>query len=113
MSEKGMKVLHSKNFLPGLKCVNMDLCESCVYGKQKRVSFVKTRKENKRVKLELVHTNVWGPTQVSSLSGSHYYFTFIVMQLEKYGFISLDKNQMYFKLLRNGNAWLKMRLVKN
>ena len=33
MSAKGMKVLHSNNVLPGLKCVNMDFCESCVYGK--------------------------------------------------------------------------------
>ena len=39
--------------------------------------FVKTGKENKREKLELVHTNVWGPAQVSSLGGSHYYVTFI------------------------------------
>ncbi|MFA1068232.1 GAG-pre-integrase domain-containing protein, partial [Klebsiella pneumoniae] len=60
MSEKGMKLLHSKKVLPGLKCVNMDFCESCVYGKQKRVSFVKTGKENKKEKLELVHTDVWG-----------------------------------------------------
>ena len=35
MSEKGMKVLHSKKVLPGLKCVNMDFCESCVYAKKK------------------------------------------------------------------------------
>ena len=55
----------------------MDLCEICVYGKQKRVSFVKTGKENKSDKLELVHTNIWGPAQVSPLSGSHYYVTFI------------------------------------
>ena len=55
----------------------MDFYESCVYGKQKRVSFVKTRKENKNEKLELVHTDVWGPAQVSSLGGSHYYITFI------------------------------------
>ena len=33
MSEKGMKLFYSKKVLPGLKCVNMDLCESCVYGK--------------------------------------------------------------------------------
>ena len=33
MSEKGMKVLHSKKVLPGLKCVNMDFYESFVYGK--------------------------------------------------------------------------------
>ena len=42
MSEKGMKLLHSKKVLLGLKCVNMDICESYVYGKQNRVSFVKT-----------------------------------------------------------------------
>ena len=48
MSEKHMKLIHSKKVLLGLKCVNMDFCESCVYGKQKRVSFVKTGKENKK-----------------------------------------------------------------
>ena len=62
MSEKGMKVLHSKKVLPGLKCVNMDFCESCVYGKQKRVIFVKTWKEKKSERLELVHIDVWGPS---------------------------------------------------
>ena len=46
MSEKGMKVLRSKTILSRLKCVNMDFYESCVYGKQKRVSFVKSGKEN-------------------------------------------------------------------
>ena len=69
MSEKGIKLLHSKKFLRGLKCVNMDFYESCVYGKQKRVSFVKSGKEKKDEKLELVYTNVWGPAQVSSLGG--------------------------------------------
>ena len=72
-----MKVLHSKKFFLGLKCVSMDFCEICVYGKQKRVSFVKTGKENKKEKLELVHTDVWGLAQVSSLGGFHYYVTFI------------------------------------
>ena len=60
MSEKGMKLLYSKKVLPSLKCVNIDFCKSCVYGKQKRVSFEKTRKENKSEKLELVHVDVGG-----------------------------------------------------
>ena len=55
----------------------MNFYESCVYGKQKIVSFVKTGKENKKEKLELVHIDVWGLAQVSSLGGSHYYVTFI------------------------------------
>ena len=45
--------------------------------KKKRVSIVKTGKENKKEKLELVHIDVWELTQVSSLGGSHYYVTFI------------------------------------
>ena len=55
----------------------MDFCDSCVYGKQERVSFVKSGKKKKDEKLELVHIGIWGPTQVSSLGGSHYYVTFI------------------------------------
>ena len=45
--------------------------------KIKRVNFVKIGKEKKSEKLELVHTYVWGLTQVSSLGGSHYYVAFI------------------------------------
>ncbi|GJZ48762.1 putative RNA-directed DNA polymerase [Tanacetum coccineum] len=48
MSEKGMKILASKGRIPNL---------------QKR--------------LELVHTNVYGPTTVASIGGSRYYVTFI------------------------------------
>jgi len=33
MSEKGMKILHSKNLFLGLKYVDLDFCENCVYGK--------------------------------------------------------------------------------
>eukprot|EP00253_Pinus_taeda_P023081 PITA_23081 len=77
MSEKGMKILHSRNLLPGLKNVDLDFCENCIYGKQKRVRFLRVGKEKKSEKLELVHTDVWGPAQVSSLCGSRYYVTFI------------------------------------
>ena len=43
----------------------------------KRVRFLRVGKEKKNEKLELVHTDVWGPAQVSSLGGSRYYVTFI------------------------------------
>ena len=39
MSEKRMKVMLSKDKEPGLKSVDLDFCEDCVYEKQKRVSF--------------------------------------------------------------------------
>jgi hypothetical protein len=77
MSEKGMHILHKINLLSNLKQIDLDFYEHCVYGKQKRVIFLRVIKEKKSEKLELVHTYVWGPTQVSSLGGSHYYVTFI------------------------------------
>ena len=39
--------------------------------------FSELENKNKNERLELVHTDVWGPSQVSSLGGSHYYVTFI------------------------------------
>ena len=42
MSEKWMKMLLSKGKLPELKSVDFDLCESCILGKQKNVTFLET-----------------------------------------------------------------------
>ena len=42
ISEKGMKMLLSKGKLAELKSVDFDICESCILGKQKNVSFLKT-----------------------------------------------------------------------
>ncbi|CAA0816671.1 cysteine-rich RLK (RECEPTOR-like protein kinase) 8 [Striga hermonthica] len=77
MSEKGMKVLKSRGLLPELESVNVGLCEQCLLGKQKRVSFITTGRAPKTEKLELVHTDLWGPSPVTSLGGPMYYMTFI------------------------------------
>jgi Integrase core domain. len=77
MSEKGLKIMHSKGKLPGLKSVDIDFCESCILGKQKRVSFQKSGRTPRQEKLELVHTDVWGPAPVSSIGGKSYFVTFI------------------------------------
>ena len=77
MSEKGMKMLLSKGKLPELKSIDFDMCENCLLGKQKNVSFLKTSRTPKAKKLELVHTDLWGPSPVASLGGSRYYITFI------------------------------------
>ena len=77
MSEKGVKMLLSKGKLSELKSIDFDMCESCILGKQKKVSFLKIGRTLKAEKLELVHTNLWGPSSVTSLGGSRYYITFI------------------------------------
>ena len=77
MSEKGMKMLLSKGKLLELKSIDFDMCESYILGKQKMVSFLKTSRTPKAEKLELVHTNLWGPSPVASFGSSRYYITFI------------------------------------
>ena len=62
MSEKWMKVLHSDGKLHRLKEVDNSLCEGCVFGKQKMVSFSKPGREPRTKKLELIHTKVLGPS---------------------------------------------------
>jgi hypothetical protein len=77
MSEKGMQILHKRNLLTDLKQIDLEFCENYVYGKQKRVIFLRVEKEKSNERLELVHTSIWGLDQVSSLGVSHYYVTFI------------------------------------
>ena len=60
-----------------MKWVDLEFCEHYVYGKHKRVKFLRAGKEKNSKKLDLVHTDVWGPAQVSSLGDSNYYVNFI------------------------------------
>jgi hypothetical protein len=77
MSEKGMNVLLSQGKLPDVKSIETDLCKDCILWKQKNVSFINIGRTPKPEKLELVHTDLWGPSPVASLGGSRYYITFI------------------------------------
>ena len=69
ISEKGMRMMLSKENLPELKSIDFDMCESCILGKQKKVSFLKTGRTPKAEKLELVHTDLWRLSPVASLGG--------------------------------------------
>ena len=75
MSEKGIKMLLSKGKLVELKSIDFDMCESCILGQRKKVSFLKACRTPKAEKLELVHTDLWGPSPVASLGGLRYYIT--------------------------------------
>ncbi len=60
-----------------MNSVKIGLCEDCIFGKQKVFSFSKGGKAPKDSKLELVHTDVWGPAAEVSLGHSKYYVTYI------------------------------------
>lgn len=66
MSNKGLKVLASKELVLTMRSDKIGFCGDCVLDKYKRVSFVKVTLERKEGKLELVHTNVWGPASIQS-----------------------------------------------
>ena len=107
MSDKGMKTLLSKGKLPDLKNVDVGLCEDCIFGKQKKVSFTKIGKTPKVERLELVHTDVWGPSPVSSLAGSLYYVTFIDDSTRKLWVYFLKKKSEVFDTFRKWKAMVE------
>ncbi|KAL2246274.1 UNVERIFIED_CONTAM: Retrovirus-related Pol polyprotein from transposon TNT 1-94 [Sesamum indicum] len=104
MSEKGMNVLKSKGRLPKLKSVEVGHCEHCVFGKQKRVSFLTIGRTPRKEKLELVHTDLWGPAPVSSLGGSTYYMTFVDDSTRKVWVYFLKRKSDAFDTFRRWRA---------
>ena len=98
--------------LPYLKQIELDICEQCVYGKHKRVRFLRVGNEKKRERLDLVDTDVWATSQVSSLGGSHYYVTFIDDATRKTWVYCIRQKSDVLTLLRNGKIWLRMRHEK-
>ena len=87
MSEKGMKVLLSKGKLPELKSVKFDMGESCILGKQKKVSFLKGSRTPKSKELELVHTDLWGLPQLHPSEVHGIMLHSLMTRAETYGFI--------------------------
>ena len=52
-------------------------CDKCVMGKGHREPFPKSSRSRSTRLLELIHSDVCGPLEVPSLSGSRYFITFI------------------------------------
>ena len=78
IGEKGLRTLKNKNFIEGLNNCNLefDFYENCVYGKQNRVQFYSSSHKSFDV-LDLIHSDVFGPVKVPSISKSIYSIYFI------------------------------------
>jgi hypothetical protein len=107
MSSQGLKCLQSRGKLPRLKSVEVDFCESCILGKQKRVSFKKAGRAPAKEKLELVHTDVWGPASVSSIGGKQYFVTFIDDHSRKVWVYFLRHKSDVFEAFKNWKAMVE------
>ncbi|GJT48090.1 retrovirus-related pol polyprotein from transposon TNT 1-94 [Tanacetum coccineum] len=74
MGEKGMKYLAKKGLIK-VSC-NLEFCEHCVFGKQKKVSF-SPGIHRTRDALDYIHSDLWGPSPVTSRGGKRYMLTII------------------------------------
>ena len=52
------------------------VCEACQFGKAKQLPFVKSDSHSK-FPLDLIHTDLWGPSPIQSNGGHRYYVHFI------------------------------------
>ena len=76
MSEVGMSILSKQGLLNGQKIGKLDFCEHCTLGKQCRVKFNIAQHKSKST-VDYIHSNLWGPSLVSSKGGHWYLLTFI------------------------------------
>lgn len=98
LSKKNLEVMLKRDQLPGLQSTNLKFCEHCLYGKQKRVSFLKDEHNLKEKPLELVHLDVFGPVEVSSLGGSNFFVTFFDDCTRKvWIYMMANKSEVFFK----------------
>ena len=112
MSEKGMQILNSRKLLLDLKQVSLEFCENCVYVKQKRVRFLGLGNK-RRVKSQSLSIQMYGDQlKYNLLVALIIMLLLLMLQLEKLGFIALDRNLMCLILLRSGKIWLRMRQEK-
>ncbi|GKE96369.1 retrovirus-related pol polyprotein from transposon TNT 1-94, partial [Tanacetum coccineum] len=74
MGKKGMKYLAKKGLIK-VSC-NLEFCEHYVFGKQKKVSF-SPGIHRTRDALDYIHSDLWGPSPVTSRGGKRYMLTII------------------------------------
>ncbi|KAG8488527.1 hypothetical protein CXB51_016411 [Gossypium anomalum] len=65
MSENGMAKLSKRGLLNGQGICKLKFCEHYIFGKQKRVRFIR-RIHNTKGTLEYIHSDLWGPSRVPS-----------------------------------------------
>ena len=108
-----MKMLLLKGKLPELKFIDFDMCETYILGEQKKVSFLKIGKTPKAEKLELVYTDLWGPSPVASLGGLRYYIIFIDESSRKVWVYFLKNKSDVFEIIKKWKAMVETETCLN
>ena len=74
-SSSRVQQLASRGLLGSVSTENFD-CILCQLGKQPALPFNTTESISTDI-FDLIHSNVWGPSSVSSISGSQYFVVFV------------------------------------
>jgi len=75
---KGLNTLAKKEMVKGLPILEEidGKCSNCVIGKQRRNATPKVAPWRATKKMELIHSDICGPTNPTSNAGSRYFITF-------------------------------------
>ena len=97
---------HTKNMVKGLPLSDRleMVYEGCIFGKQHREIFPVGKSYRARTPLEIVHSDICGPMQTSSIGGCNYFLTFIDDYSRKTWVYFLKQNLMHlvvFNTLRH------------
>lgn len=77
MSQRNMDILVKKGILDRKKISTLEMCEDCIFGKAKRVSFDLATHDTKD-RLDYIHSDLWGaPTVPLSIGKCQYFISFI------------------------------------
>ncbi|KAH9770122.1 Integrase catalytic domain-containing protein [Citrus sinensis] len=76
MSIKGLKELKKQGVLGSDTIEELVFCKECILGKSTRNSFKKSIHKTTEI-LQYIHSDLWGPSQISFLGGNRYFMTMI------------------------------------
>ena len=88
---KRMKKLHADGLFESLDYESFDACEPSLMGKMTKTLFSGTM-ERANDFLEIIHTDVCGPTSVEACGGYRYFLT-LTDDLSRYGYIYMMKHK--------------------
>ena len=86
-----MKKLHADGLLESFDYESLDACVPCLMGKITKTPFSGKMEQTTNL-LEIIHTNVYGPTSVEARGGYRYFLTF-TDDLSRHGYIYLMKHK--------------------
>ncbi|KAL1535775.1 Retrovirus-related Pol polyprotein from transposon TNT 1-94 [Salvia divinorum] len=97
VGEKGIRQLEKQGAIEVRDSEGLKKCESCILGKAKKLSFPSGR-HTSTGPFMYAHSDLWGPSQVESLSGGKYFMSIIDDYSRKvWVYILKDKSQAFIR----------------